>query len=51
MVRLILKVIVYVYALYNGCCRLLPMHGKENIVWGSNFENGDFDGFTRFEAP
>ena len=23
----------------------------ERIVLGSNFRNGDFDGFTRFEAP
>ena len=24
----------------------LPMYGKESIVLGSNFRNGDFDGFT-----
>ena len=30
---------------------LLPMHGRVGVVFGSNFRNGDFDGFTRFEVP
>ena len=29
---------------------LLPI-SRESIVWGSNFRNGDFGGFTRFEVP
>ena len=29
---------------------LLPI-SKESIVFESNFRNGDFDGFTRFEVP
>ena len=29
---------------------LLPI-SRESIVFGSNFRNGDFDGFTRFEVP
>ena len=29
---------------------LLPM-SRGNIVFGSNFRSGDFDGFTRFEVP
>ena len=29
---------------------LLPI-SRENIVLGSNFRNGDFDGFVRFEVP
>ena len=29
---------------------LLPI-SKEIIVLESNFRNGDFDGFTRFEVP
>ena len=28
---------------------LLPIN-RESIVLGSNFRNGDFDGFTRFEV-
>ena len=28
---------------------LLPI-SRESIVFGSNFRNGDFDGFTRFEV-
>ena len=28
---------------------LLPI-SRESIVFGSNFRNGDFDGFTRFEG-
>ena len=28
----------------------LPI-SRENIVFGSNFRNRDFDGFTRFEVP
>ena len=28
---------------------LLPV-SRESIVFGSNFRNGDFDGFTRFEV-
>ena len=29
---------------------LLPV-SRESIVLRSNFRNGDFDAFTRFEAP
>ena len=29
---------------------LLPI-SKENIVFGSNFRRGDFDGFMRLEVP
>ena len=29
---------------------LLPI-SRESIVFGTNFRNGDFDGFTRFEVP
>ena len=28
---------------------LLPI-SRESIIFGSNFRNGDFDGFTRFEV-
>ena len=28
-----------------------PCNGRESIVFGSNFRNGDFDGFTLFEVP
>ena len=28
---------------------LLPI-SRESIAFGSNFRNGDFDGFTRFEV-
>ena len=28
---------------------LLPI-SRESIVFGTNFQNGDFDGFTRFEV-
>ena len=28
-----------------------PWTGRESIVLGSNFRNGDFDGFTRYEDP
>ena len=28
-----------------------PCNGRESIVLGSNFRNGDFDGFTRYEVP
>ena len=37
----------------RGCCYyyfLLPI-SRESIALGSNFRNGDFDGFTRFEVP
>ena len=34
----------------NGFYFLLPI-SRESIVLGSNFRNGDFDGFTRFEVP
>ena len=27
------------------------MNGRESIVLGSNFQNGDFVGFTCFEVP
>ena len=27
-----------------------PCNGKESIVYGSSFRNGDFDGFTRYEV-
>ena len=30
---------------------LLPKYGGENIVLGSNFQNGNFNKFSRFEAP
>ena len=30
---------------------LLPIHGRESVVFGTNFRKGDFEGFTRFEAP
>ena len=26
------------------------MYGRENTVLGSNFQNSDFDGFTRFDV-
>ena len=29
---------------------LLPI-SRESIVFGSNFRNGDFKGFTRFQVP
>ena len=29
---------------------LLLIPSRESIVFGSNFRNGDFDGFTRFEV-
>ena len=29
---------------------LLPI-SRESIAFGSNFRNGNFDGFTRFEVP
>ena len=29
---------------------LLPI-SRESFIFGSNFRNGDFDGFTRFEVP
>ena len=29
---------------------LLPMHGRESIVFKPNFRNGDFDGFISFEV-
>ena len=32
-------------------CIFLPMYRGENIVLGSNFRNGDFDGLTRFQDP
>ena len=25
--------------------------GRENIVFGANFQYGDFDGFIRYEIP
>ena len=28
-----------------------PLNGRESIVFGPNFRNGDLDGFTRFEVP
>ena len=28
-----------------------PCNGRESIVFISNFLNGDFDGFTRYEDP
>ena len=28
-----------------------PWNGRESIVFGSNFRNGVFHGFTRFEVP
>ena len=34
----------------HPCYFLLPI-SRESIVFGSNFRNGDFDGFTRFEIP
>ena len=30
---------------------LLLIHRREWIFLGSNFRNGDFDGFTRLEVP
>ena len=27
------------------------MHGKKSTVFGSNFHNGDFDGFTCLRSP
>ena len=27
-----------------------PCNGRESIVFGSNFRNGDIDGFTRYEG-
>ena len=30
---------------------LLPIYGKEIIVPWSNFQNGNFNGFIRFEVP
>ena len=29
---------------------LLPVPGRRSFVFESNFRNGDFDGFTRFEV-
>ena len=29
---------------------LLPKYDRGRIIFGSNFRNGDFDGFTRFEV-
>ena len=29
---------------------LLSIHNRESVVFGSNFPNEDFDGFTRFEG-
>ena len=29
----------------------LPIYGRKSIVLGSNFQNGDFEGFTHFEVP
>ena len=29
---------------------LLPTYGRESIVSGSDFRNGDFNRFTRFEV-
>ena len=28
-----------------------PCNGRESIVFGSNFQKGDFDGFKRYETP
>ena len=31
--------------------KLFTHVGRESIVLGTNFQNEDFDGFTRFEVP
>ena len=30
---------------------LLHIYDRQNIILGSNFRNGDFEGFIRFEVP
>ena len=40
----------YVIQLQTNFYFLLPI-SRESIVLGSNFQNEDFDGFTRFEVP
>ena len=32
-------------------CFLLLIHGRESTVFGSNFRNGHFDGFTYLRSP
>ena len=39
------------FPVYPPSCHLLSPISRESIVFGSNFRNGDFDGFTRFEVP
>ena len=36
---------------YNKCVIQHTICQGESIVLGSNFRNGDLDGFTRFEVP
>ena len=38
---------VFIFTFYF----LLPVHGRESIVFVSNFRNRDFDGFTCFRVP